>query len=133
MTACRSPRSTPPAALLHERGARAVLARLECDVPAALYGIDGLYAWKGDLVATQNGTNPQRILRLRLNVERTRILRVEVLASAHPNWDEITLGEVVGHEFRFVANSHWSKFDAKSELPPAATLSPPVIMAVDLR
>lgn len=109
------------------------LARLESDELAALYGIDGLYAYGDDLIATQNGTNPQRVLRLRLNAERNRIVRVEVLASAHPHWDEITLGEVVGDEFRFVANSHWSKFDANGELPAADTLSAPVIMAVDLR
>ena len=108
------------------------LAPLASEVPAALYGIDGLYAYQGDLVATQNGTNPQRILRLRLDRERKHILRVETLASAHPKWDEITLGEVVGDEFRFIANSHWSKFDAKGELPPAKELSPPTIMAVGL-
>lgn len=112
---------------------RGKLAPLASAAPAALYGIDGLYAYRGDLVATQNGTNPQRILRLRLNAERNAIVRAEVLASGHPKWDEITLGEVVGDEFRFIANSHWSKFDAKGELPKAATLSPPTIMAVGLR
>lgn len=108
------------------------LAPLASEKPTALYGIDGLYAYRGDLIATQNGTNPQRILRLRLDRERKHILRVETLASAHPKWDEITLGEVVGDEFRFIANSHWSKFDAKGELPPAKELSPPTIMAVGL-
>ncbi|HET7844299.1 MAG TPA: hypothetical protein VFL14_09130, partial [Xanthomonadales bacterium] len=125
--------SPPPARILRERGATAKLARLESDVPAALYGIDGLYVYRGDLIATQNGTNPQRVLRLHLDPGRTRIVRVEVIASGHPQWDEITLGEIVGDEFRFVANSHWSKFDAKGELPATDTLTPPTIMAVDLR
>lgn len=128
-----SPDRAQPARILRERGASATLERLESDVPAALYGIDGLYTHGSHLIATQNGTNPQRLLRLRLNDERDRIVRVEVLASAHPDWDEITLGQVVGDEFRFVANSHWSKFDEQGELPKAETLSTPLIMAVDLR
>jgi len=124
------PKANGPA---HSTRAGASFMRLLADQPAALYGIDGLYAYKGDLIATQNGTNPQRVLRLRLNAARDRIASVEVLASGLSQWDEITLGEVVGDEFRFVANSHWSKFDAKGDLPAASTLSSPAIMAVDLR
>lgn len=106
--------------------------RLLADPPAALYGIDGLYARDDELVAIQNGTRPQRILRLRLDEARSRIVRVDVLAAARPTWDEPTLGEFDGDDFCFVANSHWPKFDANGELPPASELSPPRIECVAL-
>ena len=87
---------------------------------------------RDSLLAIQNGTRPQRILRLRLDAAKSRIERVEVLAAAQPTWDEPTLGEVIGEEFCFVANSHWPKFGANGELPAAVELSPPRIECVAL-
>ncbi|MBV9957112.1 MAG: hypothetical protein JO360_01770, partial [Acidobacteria bacterium] len=40
------------------------LTRLEHPENVSLYGLDGLYFYKGSLVAVQNGTNPQRVVRL---------------------------------------------------------------------
>jgi hypothetical protein len=107
--------------------------RLPADVPAALYGIDGLYAWRDCLIAIQNGTRPPRILRLRLDAAKEGVTHADVLAASLPEWDEPTLGEVDGDTFYFVANSHWPKFDEHGELPPADELSAPLIMAIDLR
>jgi hypothetical protein len=100
--------------------------------PAALHGIDGLYAYRDSLIAIQNGTRPQRILRLKLDAEKRRIEHVEVLASNLPEWDEPTLGVIVDDAFYFVANSHWSKFDENGKLPPAGELTPPRIMRIAL-
>jgi hypothetical protein len=98
----------------------------------ALHGIDGLYAWKDRLIAIQNGTRPQRILRIAVDLDGATVERVEVLAANLPEWDEPTLGQVIGDTFYYVANSHWPRFDANGELPAAKSLTVPRIMKLGL-
>lgn len=75
-----------------------------------LLGLDGL-AGTGPFIATQNGVNPQRVLRITLDEEWTRVTEVEVLAANSPLHDEITLGQIVGNGFVYVANSQWNRFN----------------------
>ncbi len=77
-----------------------------------LLGIDGLARSGSDLIAVQNGFEPQRILRLRWDEQYQVLGAVEVLAAALPGWREPTLGKVVDGHFYFVANSHWPDFAA---------------------
>ncbi len=73
-------------------------------------GIDGL-SGKGPLImATQNGVNPQRVLRLALGEDWTRLRQVAVMAANVPQHREITLGDVVGDNFYYIANSQWDRF-----------------------
>lgn len=76
----------------------------------ALGGIDGLYRVGRDLVAIQNGFSPTRVLRLRLSRDGRRIVRFDVLESAHPDHLDPTLGVVVGKRLYYVANSQWPLF-----------------------
>src|SRR5262249_23068533 len=48
----------------------------------AVVGLDGLYIDGDSLVAIQNGTDPMRILRLKLDREQTRITAAEVIEQA---------------------------------------------------
>lgn len=92
----------------------------------ALLGIDGLVRHGNDLIAIQNGTAPQRILRLALTDDGTAITRVEVLAAALPGWDEPTQGVVVGDRLYFTANSQWGAF-AEGAPDPAQVEDPRVV------
>ena len=60
-----------------------------------------------------------------LSVTSTRIL-----ARNLPDFDEPTLGTIVGDEFLFVANSHWGRFDRDGNLP--EDLSGPVVLKIQL-
>lgn len=53
-----------------------------------------------------------------------------VLARSLPEFDEPTLGVVVGNEFFLVANSHWNRFDAEANLP--AELTGPIVLKLSL-
>lgn len=86
--------------------------RLQPSDNFAPYGIDGLYTYGTDLIAIQNGTRPQRVIRIKLNDEQDAIKDYEVLAANHPDFLEPTLGEVVGDTFHFIANSGWPLFNA---------------------
>jgi hypothetical protein len=77
-----------------------------------LDGIDGLTAFRGDLIAIQNGTSPRRILFLRLDRSGSRITAVRVLESANPEWGEPTLGFARGDEFVYVADAQWERYGA---------------------
>ena len=85
------------------------VARLESDANTMLDGIDGLYPWRGGLIAIQNGTSPRRILWLTLTPDGDRIAGVRVLESNHPDWGEPTLGVVRRGDFLYVADAQWER------------------------
>lgn len=95
-------------------------------------GIDGLVWHRGALVAVQNGVTPHRVVRLSLGKGGDALERAEVLLMNDPRFDEPTLGVVVGNDLHLVADSHWGKFDAKTGVFPAATVSPTVILRLGL-
>lgn len=106
--------------------------RLPHPPDVTLLGIDGLVRHRQTLIAIQNGTSPHRILRLDLGTDGSAIRSVEILASNLPEWDEPTLGLVVGDRFYYVANSQWNRF-VDGALPPSGDLADPRIMWLDLR
>ncbi len=84
------------------------ILRLSPPKNSTLLGIDGLYLYQNTLIATQNGVNPQRIIRIYLSKDLEKIDRVEVLEANNPAFDDITLGVLVEKEFYYIANSQWN-------------------------
>ncbi len=81
------------------------------------HGIDGLYRHGDQLIAIQNGIQPHRVTAFNLSDDGLVIQSAEILAMNLPEFDEPTLGTIVGDDFYFVANSHWNRFDADNNLP----------------
>ncbi|HEX8225591.1 MAG TPA: hypothetical protein VF605_17405 [Allosphingosinicella sp.] len=75
-----------------------------------LDGIDGMAVRGADLVALQTAYPPARIVRLRLSADGLRVVRLDVLERAHPEWGEITLGAVAGDRLLYVANAQWERY-----------------------
>jgi len=100
---------------------------------AWLGGIDGLSV-KGrrDLIAVQSGITPSRVVRIRLSETGDAVTAVDVLDFAHPEHDQPTLGEVVGDDFLYVANSLWGAWDGEGNLVEGRKLTPPVILRISL-
>jgi len=94
------------------------------------YGIDGLYRHGNRLIAIQNGIQPHRVVAMSLSDDGTAIESAEILAMNLPEFDEPTLGTVVGDEFYFVANSHWNRFDEDNNLP--EDLTGPIVLKIGL-
>jgi hypothetical protein len=99
---------------------------------STMLGIDGLYSYRGSLVAVQNGTNPARVVRLFLSRDLSRVARFETLEANNPVFDEPTLGVVVRGEFYFIANSQWGAIDEKGRLAPDDKLREPVVLKIKL-
>jgi sugar lactone lactonase YvrE len=95
-----------------------------------LYGIDGLYRYADELIAIQNGIRPHRVVALELSPGGLSVTAGRVLAMNLPEFDEPTLGTVVGGDFYFVANSHWNRFDRDGNLPDG--LAGPIVLKTEL-
>jgi hypothetical protein len=108
------------------------LKRLDVEPEICVYGVDGLYAYGDDLIAVQNGIKPHRVVQFELDRRGRRVEHASVLASSLPEFDEPTLGVIVGRRFNFVANSQWGKFDAQHRLPPREQLKSPVVLRIAL-
>jgi hypothetical protein len=98
----------------------------------ALTGIDGLYVSGHALIAVQNGTQPERVIRAELDDGMTRVETSQVLQQNTPGLGDPTHGVVVGRDFQFIANSGWDRVDDSN---PAGRLLPgasPRIMRIHL-
>lgn len=99
----------------------------------ALTGIDGLYCSGGSLLLTQNGTAPERVVRLQLDSTFTRILSKQIIERATPTLGDPTHGVVVADSFFYIANSGWNNLDDHGNLKPGSKLTPARIMRFQLR
>src|ERR1051325_743973 len=99
---------------------------------STLLGIDGLYFYRPSLIATKNGTTPNRIIRLHLDRSAKAVERLEILEVNNPLFDEPTLGVRVRDTFYYVANSQWGTVTDKGQLAPAEKLREPLILKVKL-
>jgi hypothetical protein len=98
----------------------------------AVNGIDGLYLYGDSLLAVQNGTEPNRVVRFYLDPSLTQMLRWEILDSNSPGLGAPTHGTVVGKDFFFLANSGWDRLADDGSLKPGAELTPAEVRRVAL-
>jgi len=105
--------------------------RLEAPANASLIGIDGLISDGRFVYALQNGTAPQRVLKLSLDAGWTRIEAVEALAANLSAIDEPTTGVIRDGDLVFVSRSQWSDFDGEGA-PRSADRAPALIARLRL-
>jgi len=110
--------------------ANSEVERVASDDSVSLFGIDGLYRHGSKLIAIQNGIRPNRIVEFTMSNNGLAVKDMRVLARNLVEFDEPTLGTVVGDEFFFVANSHWNRFDRDGNLP--QDLEGPVVLKIKL-
>jgi hypothetical protein len=80
---------------------------LEHPSDLSLGGIDGLYMEGRTLIAIQNGTAPERLIRMHLDASLNRVLRWETMEANWAGLGDPTHGVRVGKRFYFIANSGW--------------------------
>ena len=97
---------------------------------ASDYGIDGLYRYGNQLIAIQNGFQPNRVVAFTLADDGNSVTAADILAMNLPEFDEPNLGVIDGDTFLFIANSHWNRFDAERNLPEG--LTGPVMLRINL-
>lgn len=100
--------------------------------PHALNGIDGLYRSHDSLVATQNGTSPERVVAFGLNPTLTRAISERVIERMTPTLGDPTHGVLVGNIFYYLTNSGWSELDDHGKPTPHGKLTPAHLMRFSL-
>lgn len=95
----------------------------------AVVALDGLYLSGDSLIGIQNGTDPIRILRLRLNQAQTEITGAEVIEQATERMGDPTHAVAVDGWFYVSANVGWSKVDDNTgKLKAGEKFTPPVLL-----
>ena len=94
----------------------------------AATGLDGLLRVGDTLIGVQNGTQPARIVRYRLNREQTRIESAEVLAQGDAI-GEPTHAIAVNGKILVTANVGWNRIDDHGNLKPNEKFTAPFLLA----
>jgi hypothetical protein len=98
----------------------------------ALNGIDGLYLSGNVLLAVQNGTSPERVIRFALDPSLTHIATESVIERETATLGDPTHGVVVGGRFYYIANSGWDALDEHGNVKAGKTLTSAVIMSAEM-
>lgn len=105
--------------VVHVDTATKQVRRLTAPAGAELRGLDTLLRTpSGALLAIQNGTKTQRVLRLTVDPPVTAVARVETIAE-DPAMVDTTLGTIAGRDFVFIADGGWNLFEPGAPTPAA--------------
>lgn len=96
----------------------------------SLAGIDGLMAYGKNLIAIQNGIQPNRVVMLKMSEDGMTVEAVKPLEVNHPLFGEPTLGVVVNDSLFFVANNRIEQFLSQHSF---VDFPDPVVLKRDLR
>jgi hypothetical protein len=95
----------------------------------AVVGLDGLYLSGDSLIGIQNGTDPARILRLRMNQAQTEITGAQVMEQSTERMGDPTHAVAVDGWIYVSANVGWNKVDDNTgKLKPGEKFTPPVLL-----
>jgi hypothetical protein len=95
---------------------------LPMDGKHALSGIDGLYLLGHMLIATQNGSSPERVVRFGLDGENRAVISESIIERATASLGDPTHGVVVGKYFYYITNSGWDTLDDHGNVLAGKTL-----------
>ncbi len=97
-----------------------------------LYGIDGMYWHRGNLIAVQNGLEPWRLVRLELSADLSAVTAAQDIDFANPAMTATTAA-IAGNRIHYVGQAPAPE-DPPAHVPPALApyLGKTVIMTADL-
>jgi len=98
----------------------------------ALNGIDGLYLDGHTLIATQNGTSPERVIRFQLDPALAAVTSEDLIERSTPTLGDPTHGVIVDGWFYYIANSGWDTLDDHGHRTAGSTPTAPLIMKTPL-
>lgn len=105
---------------------------LEHPKELSLGGIDGMYLAGRTLIAIQNGTVPERLIRMTLDASLARVLEWETIEANWPGLGDPTHGVVVGQQLYFIVNSGWDRMADDGSVKPGSSFEAATIRVMRL-
>jgi hypothetical protein len=84
------------------------------------------------LIATQNGTSPERVVTFAMDTARQQVVSEKIIERATPTLGDPTHGVVVGEDFYYIANAGWDVIDEHGALKAGAALPTSHVMRAAL-
>ncbi|QEC42307.1 hypothetical protein [Pseudobacter ginsenosidimutans] len=98
-----------------------------------LNGIDGLYFYKGTLIAIQDsGNQDDRIVQFNYDVKKGLITKAKTLQSFRKDFNTSTTGTIIDNEFHYIANAQLRSLQPDGSLTNPEKLLKPVILKLKL-
>jgi hypothetical protein len=94
----------------------------------AVTGLDGLELDGDTLIGIQNGTDPERMVRFRLNPSQTEITSAEVIEQKTKRLGEATHVVKVDGWYYVIANVGWDQIDDDGKLKSGKQFTSPVLL-----
>jgi photosystem II stability/assembly factor-like uncharacterized protein len=94
----------------------------------AVTALDGLFLTGDSLIGVQNGTDPERIIRMRLNADQTSITSLEVIEQSTLRLGEPTHAIEVDDMIYVTANVGWGKIDDQGKLKKGEEFIKPILL-----
>lgn len=94
----------------------------------AVTGLDGLLLDGDSLIGIQNGTQPVRIVRFRLNATQTEIISAEIIEQGTERLGDPTHATAANGMIYVSANTGWSKVDDHGNLKHDEHFTAPVLL-----
>ena len=99
----------------------------------ALNGIDGVYLHGTQLLATQNGTSPERVIVFALDTARKKVISESIIERATPTLGDPTHGVVKDGSFYYIADSGWDAIGDDGSIKEGFKSKSPHLVRVDLK
>lgn len=94
----------------------------------AVVGLDGFYLSGDSLIGIQNGTEPNRILKIQLNSTQTEITSTEIIEQATDRLGDPTHAVAADGWFYVSANVGWNKVEDNGKLKEGEKFTAPVLL-----
>jgi sugar lactone lactonase YvrE len=98
----------------------------------SLSSVDGMYADGAALVAIQNGSGMERVVRFALDASGGRVERLDVLENRNPEFEIPTTGAIVGRDFFYLANTQLARLGDDGKVIPGPPLKPVLVFKTRL-
>jgi sugar lactone lactonase YvrE len=99
----------------------------------ALGGIDGMYRVSDSLIAVQNGTDPERVIRFKLDPSASQIVSETVIERSTSTLGDPTHAVVVAGTLYYIANSGWDVLTESGEVEAGKKLTGSLIMRARIK
>ena len=102
------------------------IMRLPLRAAGSAASIDGLYWYRGSLIGVQHLPGLEQVARYDLAPDGRSIRHITVLERGDSLLHLPTTGAIVGHQFYYIANSHYDRLGDDNRLAPASGIRAPL-------